>query len=81
VCRAGVSGLGRLALHVVKSCPPMAIKMGGKTSVDYSQVWFFFGWWSRSKARCGGAISDTGYLVPQPFAVGGNWVIFGFFGP
>jgi hypothetical protein len=31
--------------------------------------------------RSGGAISSMGYLVPQPLAAGGNWVISRFVGP
>jgi hypothetical protein len=55
--------------------------MGERAGVDYFVVYYFLGWWSLLLTRSGGAISSMGYLVPQSFTAGGNWVVFRFLGP
>jgi hypothetical protein len=55
--------------------------MGERAGADYSRVQFFFVGGPSSLPKSGGVISGMGYLVPQPFTIGGNQVIFRFFGP
>jgi hypothetical protein len=48
----------------------MGIEMR-ETGEDCSWVYFFFGWWTLPFSQEWWAISDTRYLVPQPFAARG----------
>jgi hypothetical protein len=59
----------------------MVIEIGERTGADCSQVYIYLGWWSLPSTRSVGAISVIGYLVPQPFAIGGNQTISRFAGP